>query len=57
MTMHKVLHPRNDIGRLYVLRKEGVRVLASNDDSVDASIQSLHGKAQTKTDYRHQKQY
>ena len=39
MTMHKALHPRDDIDRLYVSRKEGGRGLASIEDSVDASIQ------------------
>ena len=41
MTMHKVLHPRDDVDRLYVSRKEGGRWLASIKDSVDASIQRL----------------
>ena len=41
MTMHKALHPRNDVYRLYVSRKEGGRGLASIEDSVDASIQWL----------------
>ena len=41
MTMHKALHPRDDIDRLYVSRKEGGRGLASIKDSVDASIQRL----------------
>ena len=41
MTMHKVLHPRDDVYRLYVSRKEGGRKLASIEDSVDASIQRL----------------
>ena len=41
MTMHKVLHPRDDVDRLYVSREEGVRGLASIEDSVDASIQRL----------------
>ena len=41
MTMHKALHPRDDIDRLYVSRKEGRRGLASIEDSVDASIQRL----------------
>ena len=41
MTMHKALHPRDDIDRLYVLRKVGGRELASIEDSVDASIQRL----------------
>ena len=39
--MHKVLHPRYDVDRLYVSRKEGGRGLASIEDSVDASIQRL----------------
>ena len=30
--MHKALHPRDDIGRLYVSRKEGVSGLASTED-------------------------
>ena len=41
MTMHKALHPRNDVDRLYVPRKEGGKGLASIEDSVDASIQRL----------------
>ena len=41
MTMHKTLHPRDDVDRLYVSRKEGGRGLASIEDSVDASIQQL----------------
>ena len=41
MTMHKALHPRDDVERLYVSRKEGGRELASIEDSFDASIQRL----------------
>ena len=41
MTMHKALHPRDDVDRLYVPRKEGGRGLASIEDSVDTSIQRL----------------
>ena len=41
MTMHKALHTREDMDRLYVYRKEGGRGLASIEDSVDASIQRL----------------
>ena len=41
MTMHKALHPRDDVDRLYVPRKKGGRVLAGIEDSVDASIQQL----------------
>ena len=32
MTMHKALHPRDDIDRLCVSRKEGGRGLASIED-------------------------
>ena len=41
MTMHKDLHPRHVVDRLYVSRKEGGRGLASIEDSIDASIQRL----------------
>ena len=36
--MRKALHPRDDIDRLCMSRKEGGRGLASIEDSVDASI-------------------
>ena len=39
MTMHKALHPRDEVDRLYVSRKEGRRGLASIEDSFDALIQ------------------
>ena len=41
MTTQEALHPRDDVNRLYVSRKEGGRGLASIEDSVDASIQRL----------------
>ena len=41
--MHKALHPRDDVNRLYKSRKEGGRGLASIEDSIDASIQQLVG--------------
>ena len=41
MTMHKALHPRDDVDRLYVSRKQGGRGLASIEDTVNASIQRL----------------
>ena len=41
MTMHKALHPRDNVDRLYVSRKEGGKALASIEDSVDASMQRL----------------
>ena len=37
MIMHKALHPRDDVDRLYVSRKEG-RELTSTEDSIDASL-------------------
>ena len=41
MTVHKALHPRDNVDRLYVSRKEGFRRLPIIQDSVDASIQRL----------------
>ena len=41
MTMHKALHSRDDVDRLYVSRKEGGKGLACIEDSVDTSIQRL----------------
>ena len=41
MTMHKTLHPRDDVDRLYVSKKEGGRGLASIENTVDASILRL----------------
>ena len=41
MTIHKALHPRYDVDRLYVSRKVVERGLASIEDSVDVSIQRL----------------
>ena len=39
--MHKALHPRNDIERLYPSRKEGKRGHASIPDNVNSSIRGL----------------
>ena len=41
MTMHKALHPWDDVDRSYASRKEGGRELACIEDSVDALIQWL----------------
>ena len=41
MTMNQALHPRDDVDRLYISRKEGGRGLASIEDTVDASIQRV----------------
>ena len=42
MTMDKALYSRNDIDRLYLLRKEGVRGFARIEDCVNATTQR-HG--------------
>ena len=39
IAMHKTLHPRDDVDKLYVPRKGGGRGLANIQDSVDALIQ------------------
>ena len=41
MPMHKALHPRDDVDKLYVARKEGGRGLTNIEDSLDVSIQRL----------------
>ena len=49
--MHKLLHPRDDVDRLYVSRKEGGRGHNSIEDSVDASIQRLEDYIQKQDDW------
>ena len=54
--MHKTLHPKDDVDRLYVPRKEGGRGMARIEDSIDVSMQRLwrlHRKARKKIDYSH----
>ena len=41
MTIHKALHPRSDVDRLYLSRKEGGRGLISVEDCVDIEVQNL----------------
>ena len=41
MTIHKALHPRDNVDKLYVSRKEGGSGLASIEDSVDTSVLQL----------------
>ena len=41
MIMHKAQHPKDDLDRLSVSRKEGGKRLVSIEDGVDASIQRL----------------
>ena len=43
MTMHKILHQRDDIDRFYVSRKEGGSGLTSVEDSTDTT-RRLHKK-------------
>ena len=57
MTMHKAWHPRDDVDRLYVSRKEGGRGLPSIEDCVDTSIHRLENyiqKTRRRTHYSHQ---
>ena len=57
-TMQKALHPSDDVDRLYVLRKEGGRGLASIEDSVDdTTTRRLHRKTWRRTNYCHQLRY
>ena len=42
--MHKALHTRNDIDRLYMSRKERGRGLASMQDSINANTRRLNKK-------------
>ena len=41
MTMHKALHSRDDVDKLYESRKEGERGLTSIENSVDTLIRQL----------------
>ena len=41
MTMHKALHQRDDVDRLYVSKKEGGKRLASIEENIDTLIQCL----------------
>ena len=54
MTMHKALHPGDDVDRPYGSRKQEERGLISIENSVNASIQKVENyikKIQRKTDY------
>ena len=46
MIMHKALHPRVDVNRLYVSKRNGGRGLANIEDSVDTSILRLEDHIQ-----------
>ena len=49
-TMYGALHPKSDVDRLYIPRKEGRRGLISIDDCVELAIRGLkvyvHGSAE-----------
>ena len=56
----KTIHLRDDVDRLYVLRKEGGRGLTSTEGSVDAPkrrIEDYIEKKERRTDYSHQNRY
>ena len=44
MTMQKVLHSRDGVGRLYVAKKEGERGLTSIKDYIYARVQGCDKK-------------
>ena len=64
MTMHKGLHPKDDVARLYVSRKKEGIGIANMEDSVDTSIRRFEddikrakqkNKKKKKTNYGDQK--
>ena len=42
-TIYGALHPKSDVGRLYIPRKEGGRGLISTEDCVELAIRGLEG--------------
>ena len=59
MTMHNALHPRDDVDRLYVSRKEVEEdLLASKTPlKIHTTSRRLHRKTRTRTNYNHQNRY
>ena len=59
MTMHKALHPTDDVDRIYVPRKERKRTCQNRRQRwhTHTTTRTLHRKTQRRTDYGHQKQY
>ena len=51
MTIHKALHPRDTVDRLYVPRKERGRGLASIEDVVDALTKRLENYTENRREY------
>ena len=57
MTIHKALHPRDDMDEGYMQRKGGGRGLTSIEDCIDTTIQGFEEKTkkgQRKTNYSSQ---
>ena len=52
MTMHKALHPKDDVDRLYVSRKH-----QRQRWHIDTSAQRLHRRTRMRTYYSHQKRH
>ena len=50
ITMHKTLHLRDDVDRMYVSRKGVGRGLASIEESIDTMTRILNKKEQRKTE-------
>ena len=48
---YQALHPRDNIDRLYVSRKERERGLASNENCIAISMQNLEDYVQKENDY------
>ena len=61
MMIYVALYPRDDVDRLWVSKKEGVKWLTSIEYSVDASIQRLEDhikiSKKRKTNYSEQNQH
>ena len=47
--MHKVIHLRDNIDRLYMSRKEGFRGLASIEDSISTAIRGIEDNTKKKS--------
>ena len=56
MTMHTALHPRDEVNRLYVSRKESGRGLTSIDASLKR-LENKHRRFLRKNDNSNPKQY
>lgn len=50
LTMHGALHPKSDVDRLYLPRKDGGRGLISVEDTVELAISSLEEYVQKSTE-------